>query len=36
VSFEPNRREELREQFEAYAHKREAPLREELVFAAAV
>jgi RNA polymerase sigma-B factor len=33
VSLEPNRREELREQFVAYAHQRAAPLRDELVAA---
>jgi RNA polymerase sigma-B factor len=33
VSLEPSRREELREQFIAFAHQREAPLRDELVAA---
>jgi RNA polymerase sigma-B factor len=33
VSLEPSRREELREQFLAFAHQREAPLRDELVAA---
>jgi RNA polymerase sigma-B factor len=33
VSLEPSRREELREQFIAFAHRRDAPLRDELVAA---
>jgi RNA polymerase sigma-B factor len=33
VSLEPNRREELREQFIAYAQQRDSPLRDELVAA---
>lgn len=33
MSLEPSRREELREQFIAFAHQREAPLRDELVAA---
>jgi len=33
VSLEPSRRDELREQFIAFAHQREAPLRDELVAA---
>ncbi len=33
MSLEPSRREELREQFLAFAHQREAPLRDELVAA---